>query len=67
MQDYLNRIPKRERILEVALRLFAEKGFKDTSMSELSQVTDAAEWGIFYHFSSSVKHRLVLLDRCQTW
>ena len=43
---------KREIILRVAMQLFARKGFKDTSMAELSKTTGAAEGTIFYHFKT---------------
>ena len=43
---------KKDLILNAATFFFAEKGFKDTSMSELSKVTGAAEGTIFYHFKN---------------
>jgi len=43
---------KKEVILRAAIRLFSEKGFKDTSMIELSKMTGAAEGTIFYHFKN---------------
>jgi len=43
---------KKEIILEIATKLFAEKGFKETSVSELSRITGAAEGTIFYHFKN---------------
>jgi AcrR family transcriptional regulator len=43
---------KKEVILRAARRLFSEKGFKDTSMIELSKMTGAAEGTIFYHFKN---------------
>lgn len=43
---------KKEIILKVAMQLFARKGFKDTSMAELSKITGAAEGTIFYHFKT---------------
>jgi AcrR family transcriptional regulator len=43
---------KKDTILKVATRLFSEKGFSDTSMSEISKLTGAAEGTIFYHFKS---------------
>jgi AcrR family transcriptional regulator len=43
---------KKNTILNAATILFAEKGFKDTSMSELSKATGAAEGTIFYHFKN---------------
>jgi AcrR family transcriptional regulator len=41
---------KKDDILEAANLLFARKGFKDTSMAEVSKLTGAAEGTIFYHF-----------------
>ena len=43
---------KKEVILCAAMWLFSEKGFKDTSMIELSKMTGAAEGTIFYHFKN---------------
>ncbi|MFZ0447949.1 MAG: TetR/AcrR family transcriptional regulator [Desulfatiglandaceae bacterium] len=56
---------KKEDILRAALHLFAEKGFKDTSMSELSQATGAAEGTIFYHFSNKEDILLAILERAR--
>ncbi|MEF2145998.1 MAG: TetR/AcrR family transcriptional regulator [Desulfovibrionaceae bacterium] len=49
---------KKEAILKAATVLFANKGFADTSMQELSKLTGAAEGTIFYHFKN--KERLLL-------
>lgn len=43
---------KRESILRAATLLFAHHGFKETSISELSKLTGAAEGTIFHHFKS---------------
>jgi AcrR family transcriptional regulator len=43
---------KKDAILNAATVFFAEKGFKDTSMSDLSKATGAAEGTIFYHFKN---------------
>lgn len=43
---------KKEKILFAALRLFANKGFADTSTAELAKATGVAESTIFYHFGS---------------
>lgn len=43
---------KKENILNAATRLFAEKGFKETTVAELSKMTGAAEGTIFHHFKS---------------
>jgi AcrR family transcriptional regulator len=41
---------KKEAILQEATVLFAEKGYKDTSMAELAGRTGVAQGTIFYHF-----------------
>ena len=43
---------KRERILSVAARLFATKGFRNTNVAEIAKETEAAEGTIFYHFNT---------------
>ncbi len=49
----------------MALRLFAEKGFKDTTMTELSKVTGTAEGTIFYHFKSKEHIFLAILENAR--
>lgn len=51
---------KKDAILKVATVLFANKGYKDTSISELSRLTGAAEGTIFYHFKNK-KHLLLTI------
>jgi len=53
---------KKETILHAATRLFAEKGFKETSITELSKATGAAEGTIFYHFKNKEDIFLSILD-----
>lgn len=43
--------------------LFAEKGFKDTSMAELSKMTGTAEGTIFYHFNNKEELFLNILEK----
>ncbi|MEW5908404.1 MAG: TetR/AcrR family transcriptional regulator [Thermodesulfobacteriota bacterium] len=43
---------KRTQILEVATRLVALKGFKDSTMKELAKITGVAHGTIFYHYKS---------------
>ncbi|MCP4113356.1 MAG: TetR/AcrR family transcriptional regulator [Desulfobacteraceae bacterium] len=43
---------KKQAILETATRLFAEKGYKETSVAEISRITGAAEGTIFHHFKN---------------
>lgn len=43
---------KKETILRVAASLFSKHGYNNTTMSELSRLTEAAEGTIFYHFTN---------------
>jgi AcrR family transcriptional regulator len=52
---------KRDAILQAATYLFSRKGFKDTSMAELSKATGAAEGTIFYHFKNKQDIFLTIL------
>ena len=53
---------KKESILKAATWHFAKKGFKDTSMAELSKITGAAEGTIFYHFKNKETLFLAVLE-----
>jgi AcrR family transcriptional regulator len=53
---------KRAAILEAATWLFAAKGFRETSTTEVARLTDSAEGTIFYHFESKEKLFLAVLD-----
>ena len=54
---------RKEAIEAAGTVLFAEKGFKDTSMAELSKMTGAAEGTIFYHFKNKEELFLTILER----
>jgi AcrR family transcriptional regulator len=43
---------KKTAILEAATRLFAARGFRETSTPELARMTGSAEGTIFYHFGN---------------
>jgi len=45
-------VTRKEAIIQAASRLFSEKGYKDTSVSEISAATGVAEGTIFYHFKT---------------
>lgn len=53
---------KKAAILEAATILFANKGFTETSMQELSSMTGAAEGTIFYHFKNKEHLLLTILE-----
>jgi len=54
---------KKDAILRAAIVLFSEKGFKDTSVTDLAAMTGAAEGTIFYHFKSKENLFLEILKR----
>ncbi|MBF0469298.1 MAG: TetR/AcrR family transcriptional regulator [Desulfamplus sp.] len=43
---------KKDEILEAATILFAEKGFNNTSITEVAKATDASTANVFYHFKN---------------
>jgi AcrR family transcriptional regulator len=53
---------KRTAILEAATWLFAVKGFRETSTTEVARLTESAEGTIFYHFESKEKLFLAVLE-----
>ncbi len=53
----------RERILQAAEQLFAEKGFHETAMDEIVQVSQVSKGGLYFHFSSKEALYFALLDR----
>lgn len=57
---------RKEAILAAATRLFSQKGFKNTSMGELSRVTGVAQGTIFYHFKSKKGLFLAILEGIKT-
>ncbi|MBU4318033.1 MAG: TetR/AcrR family transcriptional regulator [Proteobacteria bacterium] len=54
---------KKEAILQTATFLFAQKGYKETSISELSKLTQVAEGTIFYHFKNKETLFLAILEK----
>ncbi len=52
---------RKEAILNAALMLFAEKGYKDTSMAELANISGVAQGTIFYHFKNKEELFLAIL------
>ena len=53
---------KKQAILEAATRLFSLKGFKFTSMAELSKLTNVAQGTIFYHFKNKEELFISILE-----
>jgi AcrR family transcriptional regulator len=55
-------VSKRTAILSAATRSFATKGFRETSTTDLAQMTGSAEGTVFYHFESKEKLFLAVLE-----
>jgi AcrR family transcriptional regulator len=53
---------KKNAILKVAAKLFSEKGFKETPITEISKITGAAEGTIFYHFKNKEELFVSILE-----
>jgi AcrR family transcriptional regulator len=54
---------KKNLILHHATALFARKGFRETSMAQVSQLSSVASATIFYHFASKEELLLAILKR----
>jgi AcrR family transcriptional regulator len=64
----------RERIKEVALELFTEQGYEQTSLREIAERLGVTKAALYYHFKSKeeivgafVQERLALMDDLVTW
>jgi len=54
---------KKIEILEAATHLFAAKGYKETSMTEVAAITGTAGSNIFYHYKTKEDILLAILKR----
>jgi AcrR family transcriptional regulator len=53
---------RKEVILQASSRLFSDKGFNETSISEISQISGVAEGTIFYHYKNKEGLFLAILE-----
>ncbi|MDY6880963.1 MAG: TetR/AcrR family transcriptional regulator [Thermodesulfobacteriota bacterium] len=53
---------KKQAIIEAATRLFSQKGFENTSMSELAKLSGIAQGTIFYHFKNKEELFISILE-----
>jgi AcrR family transcriptional regulator len=58
-------LSKKDTILRTAAKLFSKKGYRDTSVAELSKMTGAAEGTIFYHFKTKEELFLAVLENAK--
>lgn len=61
MFDSLGRT-RREQILDAALRLFGQRGYEGTSMSEIAQTLGMSKAGLYHHFRTKDDILHALLD-----
>lgn len=54
---------KKEAILQTATFLFAQKGYKETAIAELSKMTNVAEGTIFYHYKNKEALFIAVLEK----
>ena len=52
----------RQRILDVALQLFAERGYAGTSIRDLAEALDITKAAVYYHFSAKEQIAAALLE-----
>jgi AcrR family transcriptional regulator len=54
---------RRDELLTVALRLFAERGFDRTTVADIARATDTAHGLVYHYFASKEELLLAVLDR----
>ena len=53
----------RKEILDVAKKLFSERGYKDVSMQDICNVTGLSKGGLYRHFGSKAEILLELVKK----
>ena len=56
------KMTRKEAILQAATLLFSQKGYTETSTTEISEMTGVAQATVFYHFNSKEKLFLAVLE-----
>ena len=54
---------RHERILEAALRVFSQRGYRDTAVDDIAVEAKTSKGGIYFHFPNKQTIFLALLDR----
>jgi AcrR family transcriptional regulator len=55
--------PRKEEILDIATRLFAERGYEGTSMNDVAELAGMRKASLFYHFATKDSMYEAVLDR----
>ena len=56
------KLQTRERIMEAAEAVFAEKGYHDAAMDEIVRRTSVSKGGLYFHFSSKERLFFAVMD-----
>lgn len=56
-------IDRHERILESALAVFSQKGYRDTAVDDIALESQTSKGGVYFHFPNKQAIFLALLDR----
>jgi AcrR family transcriptional regulator len=54
---------RRERLLDAALEVFAERGYNESAIDEIARVSQTSKGGLYFHFPSKQALFLALLDQ----
>jgi len=54
---------RRERILESALDVFSQRGYRDAAMDEIATESETSKGGLYFHFPNKQTIFVALLDR----
>jgi AcrR family transcriptional regulator len=57
---------RRERLLEAALQVFAERGYSESAIDEIARVSETSKGGLYFHFPSKHALFLALLDQASS-
>jgi len=57
---------RREEILDVAARVFAEKGYSDTKITEIAEALDIADGTLYNYFDSKRDILLAIISKAET-
>ncbi|RHO61115.1 TetR/AcrR family transcriptional regulator [Eubacterium sp. AM05-23] len=60
MADYKNGLDTKKQIINAAKKLFYEKGYEETTVSEICRLTGINQGSVYYHFKTkkNIKHTL---------
>jgi TetR/AcrR family transcriptional regulator, fatty acid metabolism regulator protein len=53
---------RRQKVLDAALRVFAERGYSETAVDEIARASETSKGGLYFHFPSKQALFLALLD-----